>query len=938
MKKLLSILLALSMVVGLLAGITLTAAAETVIERIDVTGVTAPAVGSAPATDGFVVGPGEGITYTAQWLVWSYDQERFVPMEDNAVFAAGNVYKLSLCVDLGENTGDEEGIRFDSTLNGESLAPYGAYYDAQDNVVYINKEYPLDVQMIDTIVIESMPAEEAGASTAASAIVLPQDANYVVSWVDWAVVDYMQGIYDNYTEAALEDGKQYELVLVIRPTEGYWFAANPELQAPAEPDGWSFEGNEAYLSFTYNLTPAVNAVEITGVPEAAFGETISVADIQIPQDANYTLDACWYLWTLEEGYVRVDSGTFGVGEYILSMEILPAEGYSIADGVSVTVNGVPVEELDYYLHISDDGILIENWVRLEPENGYIHEFAISGAPEEITAGQDITVPELTVEDGMVTVTDVQWLDGDKAAVTGKFEDNKAYYLAITVAPAEEGYGFESWVNADLYGLSYDSKSNLDSVILYVRYSLRPTVDSISVTVTVPEVGAAPAEPQLEEENAVISSYQWYDYHTGEEVTRFEDGKKYYLSIEFACTEGYDFAEELELTLNGGEPSEYSYDTTSAHIGQMYTFQNIIDRIDVTMPEPAAGQEPDYADIQVSGENYELISARWLDWENWEELTGALGKAKYVLEMEFRAEEGSEFAEDCSVYLNGVKLDEIYVYDDYANVSVQFSFRDVISRVELPAFPEVQVGDAIENGVLAGPEGANYQLDSMWYEYNNGNAEPAEGVFENGKAYYLLLEVIPDTGYEFAQDVTVTVGGKVYTGAMMSASADYVDVMKLYSFGMNVIDKIELNVPDLEDGKPHGEITVPEDAGYTLMVQQWAGSDIDDVNDAMVLEDDDLAAYGNYYWFAAVVMTEEDCVFSDDVQIYINGEAVELDPDYAYVGGNVGQIIHGLGKLTEPVKPGVPNNNDSFPVTPVVLLMILAAAGMAVTVASRKRYF
>lgn len=684
----------------------------------------------------------------------------------------------------------------------------------------------------------------------------------------------------------------------------------------------------------------VDYIDITGIPTPGYGVSLGSENIQASGSVNYDVEAEWQYWTNENGWVKVDSDTFGYGEYLLTILVSPAGDEVFDFDERITIDGTPIEELNYgWYYEAEDIIYIETSVYIEPENGYIHYFAVSGAPEDITAGQDITVPELVVEDGMVTITDVQWLDSEKAPVSGKFEDNELYYLAISVVPSEEGYAFENWIDVDLFAHSYNTEKKSDgSAVIYARYSLRPTVDSFDITVEVPEIGAAPAEPQMENDKAAIANYWWMNYHTGEEVTEFEDGKKYSLEIEVKCDEGYDLAENFTLTVNGEKNIEYGQSDESLYITLFYTFQNIIDRIDVTMPEPAVGQEPDYADIEVSGEDYEITSAEWYSVYEGEALIGAFGKDKYSLELQFTAADGSEFANDCVVYVNGVMTDYVHAYDNYAYTSIEYSFRDVISKVELPAFPEVNIGDEIESVVIDGPEGAHYQANGMWFDYNGGNMDPAEGKFEDGKVYYLMLEAVPERGYEFAEDAVITVGGEKYTGLTLNASEDYLSIIKMFASGVKVIDKIELNVPALENGKPHGEITVPEDANYALELQEWAVSDVDDMNKAEILEADDAAAYGKYYWFAAAVMADEGYVFAEDAQVLINGKPVELDSENSVVIANMGQIIHGLGKLTEPADPSNPNTNDRMPVVPMVLLAVLSMAGVAVTVAAKKRYY
>ena len=80
LKRLLSILLTLVMVVGMLPATSMTALAATAISNVTVTGVTEPKAGSVPTTDGISLGENaEIIPEGTFWSIYNESSAEYIP-------------------------------------------------------------------------------------------------------------------------------------------------------------------------------------------------------------------------------------------------------------------------------------------------------------------------------------------------------------------------------------------------------------------------------------------------------------------------------------------------------------------------------------------------------------------------------------------------------------------------------------------------------------------------------------------------------------------------------------------------------------------------------------------------------------------------------------------------------------------------------------------
>ena len=945
MKRIISFILVVCLILGLLAGISISALAAPA--SYDITGIDAPALGNTLDTTG-ITGLPQGYTAEVTWEQYDYAEDCFHLLDAPTVATTG-VYLLTIVAQTeGQATVNDETLA-SITINGEAPDNYDVFERDEEFIswFFLTKVYIIgDITLIDTITIDALPAVEAGIATDFSGIVLPANAPYhLAENTIWYAGDEEVG-------AVLEDGKLYELWVYLLPNEGYWFHPMARISAPMEYCYLSISPNGYVdVDFAYDLRPIVHQLSVDITASAEKGQTVSAPTITFPSGAEF-FDL--YHWSVDgyEGYEDVALGdTFGYGHYSLFVTISSDNNTIFADDLQIILNGQDLDDWEdaELWSMDNDYVVIRQSYVVAPENGFVYDLSLSGAPTEIEPGQTITVPELEVEHGNATIANIQWLDAQRNPVTGTFQDGKLYYLAISMT-ADEGYALLSGdyveiIDEEDYYHYPNMEADVDgNAVIYMEYDLSPALDKLNVLVTEPQIGAVPAEPTVPTgAHFTIETYWWHEMSTGDEIEKFENGRKYMLYVVVTLDEGYRLAEDAELTINGKEVFGYDSDGREALLYSAFSFMDPIDRVDITIPQPQLGGTADMAGIKApENAKYQLITeySAWYGEDS--EFTGTFGKDKYHLQFSVIPAEKYEFTKDTVIYINGQPYDDAYIYEDglYIDINYTVNFRDVISKVQLPALPTVSLGDTAEPIELELPDGTHYIVDAIWTIYTGDfSAEPFEGVFEDETAYYLTLSLYALSGYEFAENLTITVDGQTYAGLKIQGDK-YLYLAKLYSFGLNVIDTVEITVDAPADGEKPAAPTAAEDAPYAVLDYSWNVGKTADLYDTESMDKKATFAAGNYYWLYCGIQADEGYIFSDTVTVLINGkEAQSLE----FLGlpiamGNVSIACAEFGLLQASAqKPVTPPTGDTVPVVALIVLAVLAMAGLAVVIVSKKKF-
>lgn len=228
--------------------------------------------------------------------------------------------------------------------------------------------------------------------------------------------------------------------------------------------------------------------------------------------------------------------------------------------------------------------------------------------------------------------------------------------------------------------------------------------------------------------------------------------------------------------------------------------------------------------------------------------------------------------------------------------------DVIGEV----IPYVGVTEAQQTTQIKVPEGANYSIDYVnWYTYVEDDDEYydfEDDTFEEGVIYAADFYVIPNEGYEFADDAVLTINGEdtlvedFY--CRVDADSACVSLVNTEAKEMTLTTITEIDVEGFDlpaAGQTLGDILdglkLPEGANYELMDTGSEANptcfELDEdylpVGDS--LSPDTVFEVGKIYGFQVMVTPKFGYVFDANAEITVNGSTEYVYEDsYVYSSG------------------------------------------------------
>jgi len=644
------------------------------------------------------------------------------------------------------------------------------------------------------------------------------------------------------------------------------------------------------------------------LPEIAEGETpTSVSLFDMAGACTATTE-----WVDDEG--QAFSGTFEDGKvYWLNVVLTAEAGYLFGEGASTSifVNYLWTD----WAEASLDRTQTEFQIRfsLLPT---ISEVEVNGVTEPVL-GETATLDGITVPDDANYEIDFNasyWYDdrtGDP--LDGEFEVS-VYCLYLDIRP-KANFDFSDEVELYINGeQSNDFGSEALRMWAYPTYSLCEEITEIEIDFEQPSVGDSPSEDYLsvlDDAGYEIGEVEWYIDNLGTpELTEDDFEKKNYYVQAFVYTkDGYSFANEVDVYINGEFQQSFGGQSHMAMVSIWFSLCDTIDTIEISgVADAVLGEEATTEDITVPDEcGYTISSATWYKGSLFgaEEFEGEFTKAMYSLEIILEAEEGFEFAEDTAVTVNGEEITDFNANGSEAYVYLYYSLCDAVANVELPAFPEIPVGEDVELSDEPILEADEYEVYGLWHALNEyGYFEEYEGTIEDGNIYAYYFYVYAKEGYEFTEDTVYTVEGEnadeLYSNKM--------DVMAEFRKTYNLSDLIEITSANITVSKPEiGKDVDPEayeideDANYSVTFTDWWVADTEDSYDFVPASGDKFDE-GKYYFFEIELEANEGYFFADNAVIKINGKQTKdaeglgivgtfMEPGYVY-------IMEPFGELTE----------------------------------------
>ena len=765
-------------------------------------------------------------------------------------------------------------------------------------------------EIIEEVTISGVPEElEEGQAWSDINISVPDDANYRIER-EWAKYDADTDSFSGGLDSVTVDAGVYKLFVYLYPKDGAAFPASGYFDwdiSDKDVDSWDCFEDEAYFTFIYSVgLDVIDEVEIISVKAPVVGEMSSLDAVVIPEDAPYSIDTSRSKWIIYEDGRDDFSGAFlDDATYRIDLYLVPDEGYVFNEDAETIF---PMEEV-----YRDQTLTSVNYEFEFTTKDLITSVDISGVPD-VELGNEFTLDNIVLSENVVLTSDSGlFKDGFDGAFEGII-DGGEYLLDLFLKPAE-GYAFSPDVEITVNGKALTSGWNIDVIAeelnIYTNYDVNyPKIYEVHFG-NVPEAelgGAAVIGGVTIPEDALytIEYVQWCD-KTSEscDITTFEDGHRYTYNIRFIPLPGYQFAETVDLYIDGELVGDDWTDEDYYDYIVEYSFLEKIDKVEIEGSlEAVIGEIPVVQDIKPvpADAKYEIVNAEWYnvtddtyDIERFED-----GK-KYELYIEIVPVEGCEFTDNVVVILNG---EETYSFGcdwNYVNVCVTTSFLKTIDKIEIEALPEGVIGQVVDTSVVKIPQGVHYSIDSIELieegsdHYDNIIDKP----LEDKHSYELIINLVAEEGYEFSEDCVVYVGGEEY--AYGYVDEDTAELYVEYSF-LETIDKIVLPAfPEIEAGDMPGYVLPDdEDRNYDY-VGAWTNETTgDSVTDAF--------ENGEVYRFMYLVSPEDGYTITEETEILVEGEE---NPAIIIVGGNAFVLkTYGLGvELIEKIEITLPVPED-----------------------------
>lgn len=662
--------------------------------------------------------------------------------------------------------------------------------------------------VIDVVEVNGVQEAAVGVAVTSETFTIPEGANYSFNSYDngWTV-EYKPSHYSWLNNGTvLETGKKYMVKVNIVPNAGYVFTEETVMKINGEVvDAYiNLDTETPYIVWSkyYSFYEQVDKIEITNVPIAEVGKVATTAGITIPENVGYEIiHNAWYEVPKEGDHVQLEEGdAFEKGKkYRLQISVQPKSGFELSEGYEITVNG---ETPDEYWGSNPINVF-QNYSFLDK----IDKIEINNVPTAEVGGkattQGITIPE----GAKYAVSDISWYNYTKDEYLDEsdvFEKGNVYNLKLAIEAAD-GYEFAENTKAIVNGeASTYCDVNGHEAYIYEEYSFVEMINKIEINnAPIAEIGkeaiiAGITVPEGAYYEIEYEYTAWYNDSTGEDATVFEDGNRYSLCIAISAKEGYGFAEDAVVLVNGEEVYEEVYLYRDwGEIYCEYSFLEQIDKIEILeeLPEAEVGATAGAGELEVPANANYTVNYAWMT-NGSDEFIGKFeaGEA-YVLAIEIEVAEGCEFTEDVVVTVAGKTVDTPFITNDgrFYLFAKTYDFGDnTIDKIEITA-TEPRAGEKISVENVKVPEDAKYEiLQAVWCDAKT--LREVTGTFKEGKQYQLMVVVGTEPGVYLANDVKIMLNGKEFTGAKFNSDMIAMPFLAICELGfdLTVVDNNQNN--------------------------------------------------------------------------------------------------------------------------------------------------
>lgn len=691
-----------------------------------------PAVGDVPAAP--------SVSADALYTIESYEWIDMADLSQATVFEEGHNYQLKLQILPASGYQLREGAQI--LVNGEAVQTV-TNPDGQTVTV----EYSF-VKRIDKVEIAvDMPADQA----------VPGNPNLSAD----ALVEVLKHQWLNAatgeTVTQFAVGNGYQFILELQAADGYGFTSQTEFLLNGKSVKAILADNIASLLVVFELLEPRQEVHLQGIPNAINpDETVQIPLIGSDDSHVTVFDVQW----MDEEKAPF-SGVFEAGNvYYLAVTLKTDALAPFAESLRIYAQDDLVAEV-----VCDDALTAVAYIRYS----LLPKVELSEITLPVPQLGDKPAAPVVGEDAQFVILSYAWKDLCTDAIFDVFAQGHHYALSVELCPAEgmEFGDLKVLVNGQEVQLK---ERNGEFASFELVYSFRTVIDRIDLFAPELIVGKEvdPAQIVVLTEGVALQSGGWINTANFEALSGTVLKAPYTLRASMAALEGFEFADNTQIYLNGALVADFAVTTESASCSVNYDLRDMITEIQISgMPQISIGGSTQSITMTVPEGAPYSVQSNWLLYGGDYQFAGPGGTFEdgkvYYLEILVKPAEGYRIADDAIITVDGAEFTGIamtgdigiWLYKQY-NCGLQ-----VVDRVDLIVTAPVdgQLPSAVQL-----PEGSCISLrDFVWSYSDTGEFADAvdllDGdIFEPGFHYMISGALVADKGYVFAENLVITVNG------------------------------------------------------------------------------------------------------------------------------------------------------------------------------------
>lgn len=418
--------------------------------------------------------------------------------------------------------------------------------------------------------------------------------------------------------AVAQGGKAYSAFVTVTPASGYELVGYSTTKVTVNGGSASpVYGGTDYLTVAYHFpaTGGENSENQNWVTTKKIISEVAVTGVVTPVDGEKPVETCelggtgytlksmsWY-----DGSLKMNSaGTFQAGKtYRVCFYLLPEKGYTFnsVDSMTATVNGKTVEVTNVYGEPEQRGVTID--FTCEKPSKTISTVAVTGIDAPVIGATPDTTA--AASPGM-TVGRVTWSPADPV-----FKEGVAYTVTVTILE-EDGYTFESAVTATIngqtakYSRTRQAAKLFVSTVSYTFPALKADeITSVAIAgIDTPVVGAKPdTTVEADSEKYTVTSVLW---SPGD--SKFAADKAYTVNLTLKAAGTNKFSSKVTADIDGQEAKIVS-GTGTQELRISYTFPALKAGAPAITTQPKSVSVKEGADVTFSvAAEGEGLSYQW----------------------------------------------------------------------------------------------------------------------------------------------------------------------------------------------------------------------------------------------------------------------------------------------------------------------------------------